>query len=102
MNKKFEFRIPSFIQLFMLVLQTVYLILFYGDIFDFTDNLAHHFEKMIVFVFATTLIAFVAYWVGFFRNSVKERIVFSLLLLFHFAVAYYSFYLTVATIISRC
>jgi hypothetical protein len=102
MEKTSTLRIPSFIQLFLLILQTIYLLLFLCDIGHFTRNLAFHGDAMLLYSFATSVLAFIVYWIGFFRYTAKLRILFACLFLFHLAVASFSFYITLGTLISRC
>ena len=102
MEKASSIRWPGFVQLFLLVIQAIYLILFFGDIGGFTNNLAFHSDLMFIFSFATCVLAFAAYRTGFFKNTLQQRILFAFLFLLHLAIASYSFYLTLATLVSRC
>jgi hypothetical protein len=102
MERKAELRWPAFVQLFLLAIQTIYLLLFYGNPGGFTGLLAFHGDAMMFFSFATCVLAFTAYWIGFSRNTLQQRILFACLFLFHLAVASYSFYITLGAIISRC
>jgi hypothetical protein len=96
------FTVPDFIQLFMLVIQTIYLLLFFSDISGFRNVvILRYFEAAFILLAATSLVSFIAYWFGFFRKRRRGRILFALLLLFHLGIAYSSFALTVLTAISR-
>jgi hypothetical protein len=101
-TKKSAFGITDFIMLFMLVIQTLYLIWFFSDIHNSrTFVILNCLGAAIILLFVTSLISFVAYWIGFFRHKARERILLALLLIFHFGVAYCSFALTIITAISR-
>jgi hypothetical protein len=100
--KKSAYGIPDFIMLFMLMIQTIYLIWFFSDIHHSrTFVILNCLGASIILLFATSLVSFVAYWIGFFRHNARERILLALLLILHFGVAYCSFALTIITAISR-
>lgn len=101
-GKENSYGIPDFILLFMLVIQTIYLVWFFSDINNArTFVILHCLGAAIILAFATSLISLVAYIISFFRHKARERILLALLLIFHMAVAYCSFALMVMTAISR-
>jgi hypothetical protein len=102
MDRKSELRWPAFVQLFLLVIQTIYLLLFFGNIGGFTDLLAFHGDAMIIFSFATSVLGFIAYLTGFSRNTPQQRILLACLFLLHLVIASYSLYITIGTLVARC
>lgn len=101
-GKQNSYGIPGSIMLIMLVLQTIYLFWFFSDINNArTFVILHCLGAAIILLFATSFISLAAYIVGFFRHKTRERILLAFLLIFHMAVAYCSFALTVMTAISR-
>lgn len=100
-NKK-AFWIPAYLMLFMLLIQAIYLIWFFSDVGDSrTFVILNCFGASMILLFATSLVSFITYWIGFFRQNARQRILLALLLIFHLGVAYCSFALTVLTAISR-
>ena len=100
---KNTFWIPAYIMLSMLMIQAIYLIWFFSDIGDArTFVILNCFGASMILLGVTSLASLITYWIGFFRQSSRERIFLALLLVCHFCVAYCSFAVTVMTAISRC